>query len=197
MNPRNYVAVVSGMPRSGTSLMMQMLNSGGLPVLTDNSRAPDTHNPRGYFEYEPVKHLGRDASWIGLARGKAVKIIYRLLRYLPPELEYRVIFVERELTDVFASQQDMLRARGDAAADQDEKRIIAAFQAEISEARAWLAAQPNMHTMYAPYGEIIANPEKWAGELSRFLDGLDTAAMAASVDPRLRHHRIPSPALLS
>ncbi len=185
---RNYITVVSGMPRSGTSLAMQMLNAGGVPALTDNCRAADAHNPHGYFEYEAVKHLARDASWLGSARGKAVKIIYRLLRYLPQEFEYRIVFMERALDEIFASQRDMLRARGNATAGQDEQRIIAAFRAELDEARAWLAEQSNMRTIFAPYGEIIARPEQWAGELSRFLDGLDTTAMVASVDPRLRHH---------
>lgn len=188
MKPRNYITVVSGMPRSGTSLMMQMLNAGGVPALTDDRRAPDVHNPLGYFEYEAVKSLARDASWMGWARGKAVKIIYRLLRYLPPEFEYRVIFMERELGEVVASQRDMLRARGDAAADQDTERMLVAFAAEMDEARAWLAAQSNIRTLFSPYGEIVANPEQWAGELSRFLDGLNVVAMAASVDARLRHH---------
>ncbi len=192
---RNYITVVSGMPRSGTSLMMQMLNAGGVPALTDKRRAPDPHNPRGYFEYEAVKHLARDASWIGLARGKAVKIMYRLLRYLPQEFEYRIVFMERALDEIFASQKDMLRASGDAAANQDERPMIAAFRTELDEVRAWLAAQSNIRTIFAPYGEILASPEQWAGELSRFLDGLDTAAVAACVDPRLRHQRVPGPAL--
>jgi len=168
--------------------MMQMLNAGGVPALTDNRRPRDAHNVLGYFEYEPVKHLARDASWMGSARGRAVKIIYRLLRYLPPEFEYRVVFMERELGEVFASQEDMLRARGEIAAYQDKQRIIAAFGVEIEEARAWLASQSNIQMMFAPYAEIVANPEKWAYELSRFLDGLNIPAMVASVDPRLRHH---------
>ncbi len=188
MNPRNYITVVSGTPRSGTSLMMQMLNAGGIPAFTDNRRAPDVHNPLGYFEYEAVKSLARDASWMASARGKAVKVIYRLLRFLPPEFEYRVIFMGRELGEVLASQRDMLRALGDAAADQDTERMLAVFESEMDEARAWLAAQSNIRTFFAPYGEIVANPEQWTGELSRFLDGLDVGPMAASVDARLRHH---------
>ena len=197
MSARNYITVVSGMPRSGTSLMMQMLNAGGMPALTDHRRASDVHNPLGYFEHEPVKLLARDASWMGSARGKAVKIVYRLLRHLPPEFEYRVVFMERELADVFASQRDMLLARGDAAAGQDTERMLVAFEAEIKEARVWLAAQSNIRTFFAPYAEIIANPEQWAGEVSRFLgghdvNGLDVPAMTAAVDARLWHHGAPA-----
>ena len=185
---RSYVTVVSGMPRSGTSLMMQMLDAGGIPALTDHRRAADAHNPRGYFEYEPVKRLAQDASWIEAARGKAVKIIYRLLEHLPSGFDYRVIFMERDLAAVFASQREMLRTRGDAAVEQQEEQIIRAFAEEFARARRWLDAQPHIRTLTASYADLIGNPARCAKELSRFLDGLDEAAMAAVVDPRLRHH---------
>lgn len=185
---RDYITVVSGMPRSGTSLMMQMLEAGGIPPLTDNLRRPDTHNPRGYFEYEPVKRLAQDASWMGAARGKAVKVIYRLLRHLPPDFEYRVVFMERDLGEVFESQRDMLRARGDSAVEQREDGIAAAFAVELQETRRWLGAQTNIRTLFAPFTEIISDPNRWSTDLSGFLDGLDTTAMAAAVVPELRHH---------
>lgn len=188
MITRNYVTVVTGMPRSGTSLMMQMLEAGGIPALTDNLRPPDIHNPRGYFEYEPVKQMAQDASWMNLARGKAVKIIYRLLPHLPPDFEYRVVFMDRNLGEVFASQSDMLRARGDAAVEQQEERMITAFAAELQQTRRWLSAQPNIRTLFALYAEIISDPARWSSQLSSFLDGLDVSAMAAVVDPQLRHH---------
>jgi hypothetical protein len=188
MSKRNYVTVVSGMPRSGTSLMMQMIEAGGITALTDNRRPPDIHNPRGYFEYEPVKRIAQDASWMDAARGKAVKIIYRLLPHLPSDFEYRVIFMDRDLGEVFASQRDMLRARGDAAAEQQEERMIAEFAAELEQTRPWLSAQSNIRTLFAPYADIIADPVRWPSELSRFLDGLEVSAMAAVVDPGLRRH---------
>lgn len=188
MTVRNYITVVTGMPRSGTSLMMQMLEAGGITALTDNRRPPDIHNPRGYFEYEPVKRIAQDVSWMNGARGKAVKIIYRLLSHLPPDFEYRIVFMERNLGEVFASQSDMLRARGDAAVEQQEEPIITAFAAELQQARSWLAAQPNIRTLYPLYADILSEPARWSTELSRFLDGLDVSAMSAVVDPRLRHH---------
>lgn len=168
--------------------MMQMLNAGGLPALTDNQRAPDAHNPFGYFEYEPVKSLARNASWMGSARGKAVKIVYSLLWYLPLEFEYRVVFMQRHLDDVFASQQEMLRTRGNDAVDQDRERIVAAFTGELKRTRDWLSAQPNIRTMIAEFSGILSSPAWWSLELSGFLDGLDTQAMAAAVDPQLRHY---------
>lgn len=188
MSQRDYITVVSGAPRSGTSMMMQMLDAGGLPALTDHQRKPDVHNPSGYFEFEPVKSLARNASWMPLARGKAVKIIYRLLWYLPPQFDYRIIFLERDLADVLASQGEMLRARGHSAADQDAKHMLGVFEREIRDTRAWLARQPNMRVLIAPYGEVVAAPKQWTGNVSRFLDGLDENAMAGVIDAGLRHH---------
>lgn len=185
---RTYITVVSGLPRSGTSLMMQMLEAGGIPALTDNRREPDIHNPRGYFEYEAVKRIAQDASWMEAARGKAVKVIYRLVPHLPPDLFYRVVFMDRNLAEVFASQRDMLRARSHAAVEQQEDRMIEAFTAELKQTRAWLSAQPNIDTLSIRYADIVADPVRCATQLSRFLDGLDVSAMAAVVDPRLRHH---------
>jgi len=188
MITRNYITVVTGMPRSGTSLMMQMLEAGGITALTDDRRPPDIHNPRGYFEYDRVKRIAQDASWMDGARGKAVKIIYRLLPHLPPDFEYRVVFMDRDLGEVFASQRDMLRARGDAAVDQQEEPITAAFAAELQQTRSWLNAQTNIRTLFPVYADIISDPAPWSGELSRFLDGLNVSAMEAVVDPGLRHH---------
>ena len=189
---RDYVTVVSGAPRSGTSLMMRMLAAGGIPALTDGRRPPDAHNPHGYFEYSPVKRLalGDAASWIEAARGQAVKIIYRLLTHLPPHMSYRIVFMERDLEEVFASQRDMLRAQGDAAASQEAARLIPAFAAELRVVRDWLARQPGMSVLAVPYAEVVRAPLTWSHEVSQFLGpGLDEAAMAAAVDPSLYRHR--------
>ena len=185
---REYVTIVSGMPRSGTSLAMQMLRAGGMPLLTDDRRPADLHNPRGYFEYEPAKHLAADSSWVKAARGRAVKIIYRLLRHLPGDVEYRIVFLERDLVEVFESQQDMLRSMNHPAAFQDRERILSALAAELAEAKQWLSHRANMRILALPYADVIANPAKWSHEISRFLDGLDESAMAAAVDPALYRH---------
>ena len=189
---RDYVTVVSGAPRSGTSLMMRMLAAGGIPALTDGQRPPDAHNPHGYFEYSPVKRLalGDAASWTEAARGQAVKVIYRLLMQLPPRMSYRIVFMERDWEEVFASQRDMLRAQGDAAASQESARLIPAFAAELRVVKDWLARQPNMPVLSVPYAEVVREPVTWVHEVARFLGaGMDEAAMAATVDPSLyRHH---------
>ena len=183
---RAYITVVSGMPRSGTSLMMSMLQAGGMPVLDDGSRAPDQHNPRGYFEDSRAKRLATDSAWIEEARGKAVKVIYRLLQYLPGQFEYRVIFMLRDLEEVYDSQQDML-----AAADSGKReRMIRALAGDLENARDWLRRQPHIRYLDVPYAELIAKPGPWAGRVGGFLDDeLDEAAMAAAVDPALYRHR--------
>ena len=187
---RGYVTVVSGAPRSGTSLMMRMLAAGGIPPLTDGQRPPDAHNPHGYFEYSPVKRLAEDASWMEAARDQAVKIIYRLLTHVPPRMSYRIVFMERDWEEMFASKRDMLRAQGDAAASQESVRLIPALAAELRVVKDWLARQPGMPVLSVPYAEVVREPVKWSHEVSRFLDGgLDEAAMAAAVDRALYRHR--------
>jgi hypothetical protein len=191
---RDYVTIVSGMPRSGTSLAMQMLGAGGMPLLTDARRLADAHNPRGYFEYDPVKRLAADSSWVNSARGRAVKIIYRLLRHLPADTAYRVLFLERDVVEVFESQQEMLRSRNDPAALQDRERILSALTEELAKVKAWLARQANMLVLTVPYAEVVNHPLERAREISRFLDGLDESAMAAAVDPALYRHVTRGPA---
>lgn len=190
MTERDYVTIVSGIPRSGTSLMMRMLDAGGIPALTDGTRRPDDHNPHGYFEYEPVKRLPVDSSWMETARGRSLKVIYRLLRFLPAGIPYRVVLMERDLHEVFDSQRDMLKARGDSAADQAGDRLIAALAAEREETKRWLLQQPNIILLEVRYKDVIAAPADQAHELSRFLGGrLDESAMATAVDPSLYRHR--------
>ena len=116
------IIIVSGLPRSGTSLMMQMLASGGIEVLTDNLRTADADNPRGYYEFEKVKQIERDSSWLPQARGKAVKMVSQLLYHLPAGERYRVLFLERDLGEVLLSQEKMLRRLGRPAAPADEMR---------------------------------------------------------------------------
>ena len=187
---RDYITVVSGVPRSGTSLMMRMLEAGGIPALTDGLRQPDAYNPHGYFEYEPVKRLAGDSSWMEAARGRAVKIIHRLLPHLPPGFEYRVVFMERSLTEVFHSQREMLAARGHEAAQQQERRIVEALAEEVRAMKGWLASRPATSVLSVPYAGVVREPARWSGEVSRFLGGgLNEAAMAAIADPALYHQR--------
>lgn len=186
----SYVTVVSGMPRSGTSMMMQMLEAGGMPIVADANRPADVHNLRGYFEDERARRLAQESGWLVEARGKAVKIIYRLLRHLPADLEYRVIFMERDADEVFASQRDMLIDRRDRAAEQDREKMIRAMSADLEATKGWLNAQPNMRCLWVPYAEVVSEPAGWARRIADFLGGeMDQEAMAGVVTPSLYRHR--------
>lgn len=102
---QDLITIVSGLPRSGTSMMMSMLEAGGMDVLTDGIRGADEDNPRGYYEFERVKQIEHDKGWLSDARGKAVKMVAALLKYLPPEYQYQVVFVRRNMDEVLASQR--------------------------------------------------------------------------------------------
>jgi hypothetical protein len=178
------------MPRSGTSLMMRMLDLGGIPVLTDGHRAADEHNPCGYFEDERVKRLRQDASWLAGATGNAVKIIYRLLLYLPPDLDCRVIFMKRDIDEIYASQQAMLEGAGDPAAGQGRDAMIHALSHDLRVVREWLATQTSLPSLDVPYAELVGAPKVWITRVADFLDNdLDASAMLTAIDPALYRHR--------
>lgn len=188
---RDFVTVVSGLPRSGTSLMMQMLHAGGLPTVSDGVRQPDASNPRGYFEDERVKRLRSDRSWLPEARGHAVKIIHLLLRelLLDGSLQYRIVFMERPLDEVLASQQAMLLRGG--AKPAEAALLRKAFETQLSQLDTWIAAQPLLTVMRMPYHEVLREPATAAQALDDFLGGgLDVAAMALAVDPALHRERV-------
>lgn len=188
---RDFVTVVSGLPRSGTSLMMQMLHAGGLPTVSDGVRQPDASNPRGYFEDERVKRLRSDRSWLPEARGHAVKIIHLLLRelLLDGSLQYRIVFMERPLDEVLASQQAMLLRGG--AKPAEAALLRKAFETQLSQLDTWIAAQPLLTVMRMPYHEVLRGPPTAAQTLDDFLGGgLDVAAMALAVDPALHRERV-------
>jgi len=174
----DFIVVVSGLPRSGTSLMMQMLAAGGLPPLTDGVRAADAANPRGYLEWEPAKALLREPGAIAAARGRAVKVISALLPALAPEHRYRVLFMERDLGEVEASQRAMLGG-GDALSAGELARHLA-------RTRAWLGAQPHIATCAVGYRDALEEPRATAERVCAFLGlPLDPLRMAAAVDASL------------
>src|SRR6516165_9024580 len=139
------IIIVSGLPRSGTSLMMQMLENGGLEIITDNQRTADTDNPRGYYEFEKVKQIKRDTSWLPQARGKAVKMVSQLLYDLPPSERYRIIFMERDLDEMLLSQEKMLERLSRKAAPREE--IKNSFTLHLERLHRWLGQQQNMDVL--------------------------------------------------
>jgi hypothetical protein len=187
---KNPITVVSGLPRSGTSLMMQMLAAGGLPALTDAVRTPDESNPRGYLEFEPVKRLRTDQSWLEQARGHAVKIIHLLLRELPTDgrFAYRVIFMKRPIEEVLASQRVMLERQGKKSAD--ESVLAKIYQSQLSQVQEWLATQPCFRTLSVDYHTVVKEPVVSAAEIDEFLGRhLHLAEMAKIIDPTLYRQR--------
>lgn len=185
------VVVVSGLPRSGTSLMMKMLEAGGLPVLVDHIREADSDNPKGYYEYERVKKLDKgDAAWVASAQGHAVKIISALLEFLPHDHQYQVIFMRRDLREISQSQQKMLVNRGEPTGENNEAEMMKLFAAHIEHTLKWLATQPHVSVLEVDYNLLLTEPAQQAERINRFLNGtLDAAQMAATVDPKLYRNR--------
>ena len=187
---RNRIVVVTGLPRSGTSLMMQMLDRGGVPILTDQVREADVDNPRGYYEYEPVKRLRKDTSFLAGGVGKAVKMVYVLLYDLPGEYEYCVIFMRRRLEEVLASQRKMLERLDQAGAKMTDEQLIAAYEQQLAKADEWLEQRPNMAVRDVRYDQVLQAPAEQAESIDQFLGGgLNVEAMAAAVDPTLYRQR--------
>lgn len=185
------ITIVSGLPRSGTSLMMKMLDAGGIPPLTDEIRAADTDNPRGYYEFEQVKKLDKgDTAWLAEAQGKAVKVISMLLKHLPPDYTYRVIFMQRHLDETLASQKKMLNHRDkptDAVSDEEMKAL---FQKHLQQIEVWLAIQPNLSVLYVNYNELLADPTEQIQQINRFLGGqVNEEKMSEVIDPKLYRQR--------
>jgi LPS sulfotransferase NodH len=184
------ITIVSGLPRSGTSLMMQMLAAGGMPVLSDGERQADTDNPRGYLEWERIKQLPKDPACIAEAEGKVVKVISRLLFSLPESHEYRVIFMQRPLPEVLASQEVMLRNRGTAKAGAGNAAMAAMFEKELRAVHAWLDSKAYVKTLRVPYHEVLRDAQAIAQKLAEFLGiSLDVQAMTRQVDASLYRNR--------
>ena len=187
---RRPVIVVSGLPRSGTSLAMQMIHAGGVEAVTDGQRASDEDNPRGYFEFERVKQLRNDRTWLDGAEGKVVKVIHLLLTELPDDRPYRVVFMQRELGEVVRSQATMLARSGRAGGQLAPERLMAVYAHQLAAVDAWLAARPNFQVLKVPYAQMVADPATHAAAVNRFLGGtLDETGMRAAVDPSLHRNR--------
>jgi len=183
------VTVVSGLPRSGTSMMMRMLDKGGLPVIVDNIRTADEDNPRGYYEFEPVKKTKEDASWLESSDGKVVKMVYRLLYDLPENHQYRIVFMRRRLEEVIASQNVMLERRGKEGGISDEK-VLELFRAELDKCYKWLEDQPNFQVLFISYNDVLEDARPTVDALRDFLgEDLDEKAMLQVVEPNLYRQR--------
>jgi len=185
------VIVVSGLPRSGTSMMMRMLAEGGVPIITDEIRRADGDNPNGYFELEVVRQIKEgNFAWLKGANGKVVKVISALLEYLPQEYQYKVIFMERESKETLASQKKMLDHRGQNSRLSDEE-MEQQFHQHLAAIKPWLVRQPNMEVLYVKYNTLLAEPEPYCEQIAEFLDvPLNQSRMLAVPDKKLYRNRV-------
>jgi broad-specificity NMP kinase len=190
-DPTNRVVVVSGLPRSGTSLMMSMLDAAGYPPMQDHVRTADDDNPKGYYEYERVKKMPEgDTGWVKDARGKAVKVIVTLLEHLPKKFGYDVIVMRREMDEILASQKKMLVRRGEDPDKVSDAEMAQYFQAHFSKVMEWLKDQKHMRYLEVSYNEMLSSPEGEVEKINQFLGGeLDTSAMLGKIDPALYRQR--------
>ena len=186
----NTVVLVSGLPRSGTSMMMKMLEAGGIRALTDEQRVADEDNPKGYFEFEKVKILKEDNAWLKDAVGKSVKVISQLLYDLPSGYFYKVIFMRRRIEEILASQQEMLVRRGQADGGINDDKLSALFEQHLREVEQWLEQRSYFDVYYASYNDILTAPGQVSSAINEFIGGhLDEREMAAAVDPSLYRQR--------
>jgi hypothetical protein len=185
------IIIVSGLPRSGTSMMMKMLQAGGIVLLTDRLREADADNPEGYYEFERVKQLDKgDTGWLPEARGRAVKVISPLLQYLPPEEEYRVILMNRRMEEILASQRKMLVRRGEDPDKTSDEKMQELYIKHLAKVRAWLHARPNIQVLETDYNALLAEPLPHVLRVCMFLGGdLSPQAMASVVHPDLYRNR--------
>lgn len=165
------IIIVSGLPRSGTSMMMKILESGGFSIVTDGMRSADEDNPKGYYELEEVKTLvnGIEPSWLIEAEGKVVKVISFLLQYLPRSHRYKVIFMRREISEILTSQAKMLARRNEVSVDSDEK-VKDTYLEHLKRVKVWLSNQQNIEVLYIDHRSLLEAPENSIRNLIKFID---------------------------
>ncbi len=185
------VVIVSGLPRSGTSMMMKMLEAGGQVILTDNLREADANNPKGYYEFERVKNMkDGDLAWMSEAEGKVVKIVTGLIIYLPVEYNYRIIFMRRDLNEILASQKKMLGRLGKEDDNIPDDKMAKVYEEHLKEVRGWLIRQPNIETLYVNYNSMVKDATEALNKINEFLGGtMDVPTMAGVVDKELYRER--------
>ncbi len=188
---KSTIILVSGLPRSGTSMMMKMLEAGGIPPLTDNVRSADQDNPKGYYEFERAKKLrDGDVDWLDQAEGKAVKTISALLEHLPDTYDYKVFFMRRSMPEILASQHQMLINRGEDPSKVNDEEMAALFEQHLEKVSGWLAEQGNFDVLDINYNELVASPGSWIPKIQQFLGmPLDTKRMAQVIEPALYRQR--------
>jgi hypothetical protein len=187
---KGTITIVSGLPRSGTSMMMQMLDAGGASILTDKVRQADQNNPRGYYEYEKVKKMMTDVSWIEEANGKIIKVVAPLLQNLPNKYDYKIIFMRRDMPEILRSQQIMLGQKATVEKQAYPIVLAEAFNKQLEKAEAMFKRMPNAEVLYVDYASAIENSEETAETVAEFLgEDLDIGKMVEAVDETLYRNK--------
>tara|TARA_B100000315_G_scaffold130524_1_gene120146 strand:- start:26986 stop:27564 length:579 start_codon:yes stop_codon:yes gene_type:complete len=184
------ITIVSGLPRSGTSMMMKMLEAGGMGILKDEIRKADEDNPKGYYEFEKVKELKKDASWLENTKGKVVKIISSLLEHLPEKYTYKIIFMHRNMEEILNSQRQMLIRRGELTDEVTDEKMGKMFLKHLQKIEERLNKQSNMDVLTINYNEILKEPAKHSEIINRFLgNSLNAKNMTGVIDQTLYRQR--------
>jgi len=190
------ITVVSGLPRSGTSMMMKMLSAGNMPLLIDEIRMPDEDNPKGYFEFERVKELKDDNSWLEMARGRAVKIVSPLLFYLNlgTHYRYKILFMLRNINEIIVSQNKMAYRLKPGEDDIEDNVLMQNYSLHLREIQEWEKQKENIDVMYLNYTDVIKTPRAAAQRICSFLDlSLNRKEMSAVIDDSLYRQRVEKP----
>jgi hypothetical protein len=166
----NVITIVSGLPRSGTSMMMQILESGGMKVVTDNIREANEDNPHGYYEYERVKEIKDDTGWLKGTRGRAFKIVSQLLYNLPSDENYKVIFMKRKMNEILASQSKMLERMESCKDGTSDEKMGEFFDKHLSKITDWIEGRKYIDVLYIDYNDLLTNPDEHIKTLNRFLN---------------------------
>lgn len=187
---RPFLTIVSGLPRSGTSMMMRMLEAGGIPPIIDGVREADIDNPRGYYEFEAAKKVKEDTSWLAGSEGKSVKMVYQLLYDLPTDREYRVLFMRRKVEEILASQRKMLQRLGKSDDGIPDELMARMFRTQLDKFFAWTAGQRHVKVLEVDYNRMVGDPGPLVRSIDAFLGGgLDVPGMAGVVEPGLYRNR--------
>lgn len=185
------ITIVSGLPRSGTSMMMRMLEAGGMELVVDNIRKADEDNPYGYFEFEKVKKIKKDSSWLDYTQGKAFKIVSMLLYNLPSDKNYKIIFMKRNMKEIIASQRIMLERHKRNRDDGNDEQMASLSEKHVHQIEIWLGKQNNIDTLYVNYNNVIERPRENAEAVNHFLESiLDVDSMIKTVDKSLYRNRL-------
>lgn len=159
---------------------------GGVEVLTDGNRKSDDSNPKGYFEYDPVMSIHKDNTWLDKAQNKTVKVVAPLLKFLDPKYRYKVIFMNRDLTEVVKSQQKMIGKNPDVL----PVSLFDAYHKHLNQVETWKDSEPSVELIYVDYKDVLFNTPEVLEKVTSFIGvDLDTKEMAKCVDPALYRNK--------